>query len=144
MPPDVHAYGPFSAAIGAAAFWMFIAIVVAASVAGSAFRHRETQKTIRQAIDKGQTLDADTLERLLQSGRPQSPKPKDARRGFMVGGIMLLALAGGMALIGWSESMTNPGGLYQGLGVGGLLGLLGVGLLVAGMTIRVPPGDGRE
>jgi len=131
----------YTAAIGAASFWMFIAIVVAASVAGSVARHRETQKTIRLAIEKGQTLDPETLERLLQSARPQGGKP--SRRGFLFGGIMLLAIAGGLAAIGWFSSQTTPAMLYQGLGVGALVGLLGVGLLATGLVIGDADSDSR-
>ncbi len=127
--------------IGAASFWMFVAIVVVAGVTSSVFRHREAQKTIRQAIDKGQALDPQTLERLLQSGRP--PSPSSPRRFCLVGGIMLLALGGGMAFIGWGTSMTVPGALYQGLAIGGLLGMLGVGLLVISLVIRDPREDRR-
>jgi len=128
-----------SGAIAAASFWMFVAIVVVAGVGGSVLRHRETQKTIRQAIERGQTLDPATLERLMQSGHPRGPPP----RGLLLfGGIMLLAVGAGLAMIGWFTSQTNPSQLYPGLGAGSLVGLLGVGLLVAARVIGGPRGDG--
>jgi hypothetical protein len=132
MPHDL------AAAVGAAAFWMFLAIVVAVSVLGGIqggiSRHRETQKTIRQAIERGQALDPQTLERLLASARPPQPTP-GARRGFLrFAGIMLLAIGGGLAAIGWFSA--NPNMLSQGLGAGSLVGLLGAGLLVASLFIR--------
>jgi len=131
-----------SAAIAASAFWIFVGTCAVASIASAAFRHRETQKTIREAIEKGQGLDPETLDRILQAGRPPKGPPP---RGFLLfGGIMLLAIAGGLVLIGWSESMTNPAQLYPGLGAGGMVGLLGVGLLVTARVTRDPRGDGRE
>lgn len=128
-----------SAAIGAASFWLFVAIVVVAGVSSSVFRHRETQKTIRQAIEQGQTLSPETLERLLRSDRPSPP----SRRAVLAGGIMLLAVAGGMALIGWATAVQyhNPSMLYPGLAVGGLLGVLAVGLFA--VSLLIPRGDGR-
>ena len=128
-----------SAAVAAASFWAFVAVCVVAGALSSIFRHRETQKTIRQAMEHGQSLDPDTLERLLQSNRP----PKASRGGFLFGGIMLLAMGGGIAVMGWFASRTDPGVLNQGLGVGSLVGLLGVGLLVVGLVTRDPRGDGR-
>ena len=130
-----------TAAIGAASFWIFIAIIVVAGVSSGFFRHRETQKTIRQAMESGQTLSPETLDRLLQSNRPPPPN----RRGLMAGGIMLLALAGGMCLIGWSvaEQTHNPSMLFPGLGAGALIAMLGIGLLLVSLVIRDPRGDRR-
>ena len=92
-------------AVAAASFWLFIAIAVVAGVSSAAFRHRETQKTIRQAIENGQTLDPVTLERLLRSNHPPPP----SRKGVIAGGIMLLAVAGGLALIGWATAADQLG-----------------------------------
>jgi hypothetical protein len=133
MPNDI------AAAVGAASFWLFVAIVVVAGVMSSVLRHRETQKTIRQVIEKGQTLDPQTLERLLQSGRP--PQAPLSRTPFLIGGIMMLAIGGGLALIGWFQSHSDPSQIYVGLGVGSLLGLLGVGLMLASLVIP-PKGRG--
>jgi hypothetical protein len=131
-----------SAAIGAITFWTFVAVCVVSSMVSATIRHRDTQKTIRQALEKADTLDPETLKRLLQSGRPPKGPPP---RGFLLfGGIMLLAIAGGLVLIGLSMSMTNPAQLYPGLGAGGMVGLLGVGLLVAARVIGRPGGDGPE
>jgi len=130
-------------AIGAAAFWLFIAIVASVSLTTQMLKHRETQKTIRQAIEKGQTLDPQTLERLLQSDRPQKGLP--SRQLFLAGGIMLLALGCGLGLIGWAVAAQshNPSMLYPGLGAGSLVGLLGVGLLTVSQVLRDPRGGGQ-
>jgi hypothetical protein len=132
-----------AAAIGAVAFWLFVATCVVAGVASSVLRHREAQKTIRQAIEKGQTLDPATLDVLLRSDRPPPPKPQDSRAFLLFGGIMLLAVGAGLGAIGFFLSVNDPKALYPGLGAGSLVGMLGVGLLVVRAMIRVPNGNGR-
>jgi hypothetical protein len=116
----------------AMSFWLFIAVVVVAGIANGAFQHYQTQQTIRKAIEKGQTLDAETLERLLQTASPKGPPP---RAGLIVGGVVMLAVGAGLALIGWFMSHTRPDDLWQGLGVGSLVALIGAGLLVAAWLI---------
>jgi uncharacterized BrkB/YihY/UPF0761 family membrane protein len=127
-----------AAAVAAASFWIFVAVVAMAGMASAAFRHHDTQKTIRQAIEKGQTLDPETLDRLVQSGRP----PKPSRAGLMFGGIMMLAIAGGLALMGVLGASANPASLSQGLGVASIVGMIGVGLLLAYFVL--PRGPGQE
>jgi hypothetical protein len=129
-----------AAIVPAVAFWIFVAIVVVAGVASAAFRHQETQKTIRQAIESGQKLDPETLDRILQSGRPKGPPP---RNFFLVAGVMMLAIAAGLVAIGVATSQTNPAQLYPGLGAGAMVGCLGLGLLVAGRLIGKPSGNGQ-
>ena len=129
-----------SGAVAAASFWIFIAICVVAGAVSSVLRHRETQKTIRQAIERGQDLDPATLERLLQSGQPQKGPPP--RGALIFGGIMLLAIGAGLALIGVFSSIDNPSQLYKGLGAGALVGMLGAGLLVVNLVLRDPRREG--
>ncbi len=133
MSPDIPAHiQVVPQALAAACILSFVALIVLISLTTQMFKHRETQKTIRMAIEKGQALDPATLERLLQSDRPPPP----SRFGFLFGGIFLLAIAGGMVLIGWAMSARGPNFLYDGLGVGGLIGLLGLALLVASRFVR--------
>ena len=126
MPYDI------TAAVGAAAFWGFVAVCVVAGVASSIFRHRETQKTIRQAIESGQTLDPATLERLMQGDKPSPAQPAaQTRFGFIVGGIIMLCIGAGLAVMGWFISLGDHSSFYPMLGVGALVGMIGVGLLIA-------------
>jgi len=130
--------------IGAITFWTFVGVCAVTGMVRSMLRHRETQKTIRQAIDSGQQLDPRTLEMLLQFDKP--PKGPPSRSFLLFGGIMLLALAGGLCVIGWAVSMQShdPNQLYPGLGAGALVGMLGVGLLVANAAIGKSSGDKPE
>jgi hypothetical protein len=126
MPQDI------TAAVAAASFWLFVAAVVVAAIVTSAFRHRETQKTIRQVIERGQTLDSETLERLLSADRPPPPNPA----GLLIGGLVLACLGGGLALMGWIASASTPGMLYPMLGVGALVAMLGLALLIGSAFVR--------
>lgn len=133
MPPDI------AAAAGATAFWMFVAVCVVAGAVSSVSRNRENQRTIRQAIESGQTLSPEILDRLLRSNKPPPPD----RLGFVVGGIILLFLGAGLAVMGWFISLQQAGaGFYPMLGVGSLVGLLGVALLVVSVFVRKP--DARD
>jgi hypothetical protein len=128
---------PIATAVAASAFWIFIAVIVVAGVMAGALRHRETQRTIREAIERGQTLDPEVLERLIRSDKPPPP----SRGVVAAGGIILLALGGGMAMIGVFGAQTNPAMLSQGLGVASLLGLLGLALIL--ISMMMPRGKGR-
>jgi hypothetical protein len=136
--------GDITGAVAAGSFWMFIAIVVITGVTGAAFRHHETQKTIRKAIESGQALDPDTLDRLLRSARQAGTPP--TRNFFLVAGVMMLSVAAGLVAIGWAESAShaNPSQFFQGLGAAAMVGLIGVGLLVAGRLVSKPPQNGQE
>ena len=137
MPPDI------AGAAGAVAFWMFIAVCVVAGAWGGISRNRENQKTIRQAIEKGQQLDPQTLERLLQGNRPPPADPN----GFLVGGLVLFCIAIGLPVMGYfislSDSPHSEGAFYPMVGVGCLVGLLGVALLIASVLVRRSNGRNR-
>jgi hypothetical protein len=137
MPSDI------APAVAAAAFWMFVAVCVVAGAWGSIARNRESQKTIRQAIEKGQTLDPQTIERLLQSNRPPPPNPA----GFLVGGLVLVCIAVGLPTMGlfisWGGCPHADGAFYPMIGVGCLVGLLGVALLIASVLLRKSNGADR-
>ena len=137
MPHDI------TAAVGAAAFWFFVAVCVAAGAAQAISRNRETQKTIRQAIEKGQTLDPDTLERLLHGSR--EPKTPQSRFGLALGGLIMICIAIGFVLMGWFVTMSQGGGdFHVFLGVGCLIGMIGVPLLIASFFVGKRDGTRRD
>jgi hypothetical protein len=113
-------------------FWMFIAVIVGLSLASGAFRHYQTQQTIRKAIERGDKLDPETLERIVATERPKVPPPYP---GLIIGGVLMLCIGAGLCVIGWTMSHVHPEQLYQGLGAGAMCGLIGVGLLVAAVLI---------
>lgn len=139
MAPDI------APAVGAVAFWTFVAVCVVAGAWSSIARNRENQRTIRQAIESGQTLSPEVLDRLMRSNKPPPADPF----GLVIGGLVLLFCGVGLAVMGWFISLGQPGSggqpgaFYPMLGVGCLVGLLGVALLVARVFVRKRNGDGR-
>ena len=137
MPYDI------TAAVGAASFWAFVAVCVIAGVASSVIRNRETQKTIRQAIEKGQTLDPATLDRLLHGGTPAAQPAGQTRFGMITGGLIMLCIGAGLGVMGWFISFNKQEAFYPMLGVAFLVGMIGVGLLISSAFVSKSNGNGR-
>ena len=123
-----------AAAVGAAAFWIFVAVCVVSGMIGSVLRHRETQKTIRQAIEKGQALDPATLQSLMHPNRPdQNPT---TWYGMLTGGLIMICIGVGFAVMGWFTSLRQPEQFPQFVGIGCLIALIGVPLVIVSMILR--------
>jgi hypothetical protein len=115
------------------AFWIFVAVVAVASIWYAYERNRETQKTIRRAIEKGMKLDPAVIDKLVAR---RSGKPED----YYVGGFMCLAVGIGLPILGYciGQSAIEPeaqAAFGPLLGVGILVGLIGIGLIVCGKWI---------
>lgn len=89
------------------------------------FRYRargDLQQTIRTAIDKGQELTPELIDRL---GSPPAPKDKDLRLA-----LIWLAIAAGMVLIGFSVSFYATEALYGVLAGAALPFCIGIAFLI--------------
>jgi hypothetical protein len=75
-------------------FLVFVAIVVLAGVWLAYARNRETQKTIRLAIEKGMQLDAALIDSLVPR---RSGKPED----YWIGGVISIAVGIGLPILGY-------------------------------------------
>lgn len=86
----------------------------------------ETQKTLRMAIEKGQTLPTDYLEGLQKasSGREKTPS-RDIRSG-----LILMAVAAGMCVMDYLNGDFMLGGMS---GAAAIPGFIGVALLIMGI-----------
>jgi hypothetical protein len=86
--------------------WIPISLFIGATVAVSLFLwfrfriRREVQQTIRAAIERGQELTPEIIERL---GHPPAPKNRELRHA-----LIWLALAAGLALCG--IAVPDPSG----------------------------------
>lgn len=81
---------------------------------------REMQETIRAALDKGQELSPELIDRL---GHPKAPKDRDFRLG-----VIWIAVAVGIAILGFAipeEEATQPL-----LGIAGLPFVIGAAYLI--------------
>ena len=111
-----------------AAFWVFVACVVVAGIWYAHARNKETQKTIRLAIEKDMPLDEALVDRLFarESGNPED---------YYIGGIICLAIALGLPVMGYFIGRIAPEAFYPIAGAAVLLGLIGISLLLCGMLI---------
>ena len=110
------------------AFWIFVALVVGASIWYAFARHRETQKTIRLAIEKGMKLDPALIDKLVTR---KSGKPED----YYIGGFVCFAVGIGLPILGYFIGRTEPVAFFPLAGSGILVGLIGISLIVAGILV---------
>lgn len=110
------------------AFWIFIASVVVAGIWYAHARNRETQKTIRLAIEKGVQLDAALLDKLVirESGNPED---------YYIGGLICLACGLGLPVLGYFIGRIEPVAFFPIVGAGFLVGLIGISLILCGKLI---------
>ena len=120
------------AGLAAMGFWLFIAIIVATGVWDSIRKRDAQHETLRRAIESGQPIDDELADRLLAL----SGDSRKLARDLKVGGIIVLALAPGLALMGWGMSVALAPELFGVLSsVAGLLAFLGAGLLLASFVV---------
>jgi hypothetical protein len=84
---------------------------------------REMQATVRAAIDKGQPLPPELIEALSKDIRPR--KVSSAHRDLRIG-VILLAVAGGVALTGVALGGINDNAMFgtvSGAAIPGMIGL---------------------
>ena len=111
-----------------AAFWIFIASVVVAGIWYAYARNRETQKTIRLAIEKGMQLDAALIDKLVirESGNPED---------YYIGGFICIACGIGLPILGYFIGRIAPEAFFPIAGAGVLVGLIGISLILCGKLI---------
>jgi len=111
-----------------AAFWIFIASVVVAGIWYAYARNRETQKTIRLAIEKGIPVDDALVKKLFlrESGNPMD---------YYTSGIICLAVSIGLPILGYFIGRIAPEAFFPIAGAGILVGIIGIALILCGMLI---------
>ena len=119
-------YG-LGAGLGALAFWGFIAAIVVAGIWDGAKRRDTQHETLRRMIESGKPVDEALVDRLLGG----SAVPKRPEVGLRVGGIVILSIAAGLAILGLFVGTIAPDARMPMLGAAALLACLGIGLFVA-------------
>ena len=115
----------FQILIPLAPFLMIAAIVIIPKWYRTNER-REMQKTLRAAIDKGQTLPPELVDALSKdSVRPPATAARDLRTG-----IILLAVSLGVALMGYGISFEEMDALYPFAGFAAIPGMIGLAFIV--------------
>ena len=113
------------------AFWAFIASCVIGGI-WYAIREKEAQhETLRRIIESGKDIDAEVIDRIMSDNRKSEV---DLR----VGGYITLAVAPGLAVLGWFLEMAtgNDKVFTIMLGVGGLVVFVAIGILVASRVVE--------
>ena len=123
--PSRFSYGPVLIGV---AFWIFLAVVVLAAIWFAFARNRETQKTIRLAIEKGMQLDPALIDKLVTR---KSGKPED----YYVGGFVCIAVGIGLPILGYFVGQIEPEAFFPIVGAGILVGLIGISLVICGMLV---------
>ncbi len=117
------------AGLAALAFWGFVAIVSVAGIWSTIRRRESQQETLRRLIESGQAVDPDTVQKILSQGSERLD------RDLMAGGIIMVFIAPGLAVLGWFLKWLAPEALMPLYGAAALAGCIGIGLLVASMVI---------
>jgi Domain of unknown function (DUF6249) len=89
-------------------FFVFLGAVILGPIWLKERTKQSAHKLISQAIEKGQALDPQLMERLT-TAVPNQPPPDRARR-TLGSGVVLLALAGGFAGASMMSSGFDPSG----------------------------------
>ncbi len=117
------------AGLSALAFWGFLTAVVVGGI-WYGLRERQAQyATLQRLIESGKPVDDAIVGKVLGS-------KGDVEQGLRVAGLIALAAAPGLALLGWALGRIEEKAFIVLLGVAGLVGCISIGLLVAARMVR--------
>lgn len=116
-------------------FWLFVTVVAVSWTWTTYLARLASEKTIRQAIDRGVILDAETIDRL----RPRRRTRWDLL--LILLGTLVLFTGLGIALFGILLALDSPDALFPVLAIAAIPTLSGAGLLVAGFWLHNLPRD---
>ncbi|MFT4253830.1 MAG: DUF6249 domain-containing protein [Caulobacter sp.] len=88
---------------------------------------REMQATVRAAIEKGQALPPELIEAMSKEVKP--PKESSAMRDMRVG-VILIAVGGGIAVLGLTLGQIDDNAMHPFLGAAAIPALIGVAYVV--------------
>lgn len=129
------------AAIGAViAFWGFLAIVAVGGMVYDYRRRRLAMETLRMAVEHGQHLEPETLERLLarhHEGEPQ--QIEDLRPYLHIGSIITIAAGIGVFIAGLWIGIDYPAFRFPILGIAAIAICVGIGLRLSVRALQRYP-----
>ena len=122
------------AGLSALAFWGFLTAVCVGGI-WYGLRERQAQyATLQRLIESGQQIDEAVVDRVL-GGKAK------VEQGLRIGGMLTLAAAPGLLILGWAVSHIAEQVFMPLLGVAGLAGCVGIGLLLAARAAAAAEGD---
>ena len=116
------------AGLAALGFWLFVGGAMAAGMWDNIRKRDAQHETLRRVIESGQTIDDDLTNKLLMLTGSNA----NLERDLQVSGLLLLAIAPGLAVFGWILSIVLAEKLLGiMLAISALLIFLGIGFLVS-------------
>lgn len=108
------------------AMFVMIAVIVVVPRYLQSLERRKMAETLRAAIEKGQPLPTELVDLLTADTRPRpAPLPqRDLRRG-----VILLAIAAGMVVMGLVIGQGEPDATYPMIGLAAIPGFIGLALI---------------
>ena len=113
------------AGLAALGFWLFIATAVLAGVWDGIRKREARHETLRRLMESGQPVDHALIDKIFGGDK------KEISRDLTISGLITLACAPGLLLLGWFLSLIAAEALMPLAGVAALVGCVGVGLLGA-------------
>jgi len=115
----------FEILIPLAPFLMVVAIVAIPAGLKSRDR-REMQATLRAAIEKGQPLPPEVIESISkENAKPPATAARDLRTG-----VILVAVAVGIGILGYAVSFAEMDAYYPIVGVAAIPGMIGLAFII--------------
>jgi hypothetical protein len=125
-------YSPFGPTASSVAYWIFLGVVVVVAITSRYLRQREVQKTIRKAIEAGQPLDPDLLDRLqAMSALPGMGARSPMRQ--LRSAVILVACGPALWLIAFFQSIDRGRLNFTLIGIGAAIAL--IGLVLTGLAL---------
>lgn len=108
------------------AFFIMIGAIVIVPNWLKSRERKEMQATLRSAIDKGQPLPPEVVESITKDNvKPPATAARDLRTG-----VILLAVAGGLAIMGYALSFNEMHAFYAVSGAAAIPGMIGLAFIV--------------
>jgi hypothetical protein len=122
-------FGPFAVA---SAFWVFVTIATVAGIVGEYKKRQLTLEPLRAAIEKGQQLDPNVVERLMAPVHEEGINPLT----LWVAGVIVTSAGIGVGLLAFFLAHISPVALWPVLGGGVLVLCVGLGLVIAARIVQ--------
>ncbi len=124
--------------LAAFGFWMFIAAATVGGIWDGVRKRDAEHETLRRMIESGKQPDPELIDKLLGH-------KKDPARDLKVGGIIVVFVSIGLAIMGWFIGLEDTNAFNALLGVSGLVAFVGVGLLASAWYLeRAVERDSRK
>lgn len=112
------------------AFWIVLGVCALAITITNYLSRRETEATIRLAIERGAIADPETIAKL------SAPRGLPWAQRLVVLGVVLLFAGAGVAVFAVTLGAQEPESVLPLMGIAGFVAALAIGLLVAGVWLR--------